>query len=250
MADKTQNQTVEEKLINLYKLQVTDSKIDAIRILRGELPLQVKDLEDELAGLETRLTRIEEANKELKEQIAGKEIAIKESKALIERYEKQQDNVKNSREFDSLNKETEFQKLEIELSNKRIKEYKAKLAENKERIASVKQSILDKKEDLAAKQQELDNIVNETEKDEKALIKKSEKLEKLIDDRLLRAYKRIRANVKNKLAVVPVDRSSCGGCFNQIPPQRQLDVASRKKIIVCEHCGRILVDPAMQDEVK
>ncbi len=249
MTENIQNHTVEEKLLNLFKLQSIDSQIDEIRTLRGELPLQVKDLEDEVAGLQTRIEKVENDNKELKKQIAEKEHSVKESNGLIEKYEKQQNTVRNNREFDSLNKEVEFQKLEIELSGKRIKEYKFKITENKDRIDEIKQRIAEKNEELNAKRVELEGIVSETQKDETDLVRQSEYLEKLIESRLLIAYKRIRGNVKNKLAIVSVNRDSCGGCFAKIPPQRQLDISTRKKITVCEHCGRILVDAAMREDI-
>ncbi len=250
MSDSIKNQTVEVKLLHLFKLQSIDSQIDEIRILRGELPIQVKDLEDEIAGLQTRIDKIENENKELKKQIAEKDHSVKESNGLIEKYEKQQNNVRNNREFDALNKEIEFQKLEIELSTKRIKEYKSKISDNKERIDEIKRRVAERNEELTAKKAELASIVSETSKEEAELVKTSEKLDKLIEPRLLVAYKRIRGNVKNKLAIVSINRDSCGGCFAKIPPQRQLDISTRKKIIVCEHCGRILVDAVMIDEIE
>jgi len=237
--------TVEERLQALYDLQLIDSKIDKIRTIRGELPLEVQDLEDEVAGLETRVGKIEETTQSLESDISAKKNQIEECKAMIKKYTEQQNNVRNNREYDSLTKEIEFQTLEIELAEKRIKEYKAKI-ENKVEIAEEsKQKLTNTKEELEVKKSELDEIIAETEKEEKELLKESEKAQKVIEDRLLTAYKRIRDNARNGLAVVPVERSACGGCFNKIPPQRQLDINTHKKVIVCEHCGRILIDPKM-----
>jgi len=246
MAKKASKEaTVEERLQALYDLQVIDSKIDKIRTVRGELPLEVQDLEDEVAGLETRIEKADEAIKALESDISAKKIQIDESKAAIKKYEEQQKNVRNNREYDSLSKEIEFQSLEIELSEKRIKEFKAKI-ENKQEINDAsKEKLKETKAELDHKKNELDEIIAETEKEEKELLKKSGKAEEVIEDRLLTAYKRIRDNARNGLAVVPVERSACGGCFNKIPPQRQLDISTHKKVIVCEHCGRILIDPKM-----
>ena len=232
----------EVKLKALYTLQSIDSKIDKIRQVRGELPLEVRDLEDEIAGLEIRLSKVDEEIKTLEQDISDKKNQIKESDALVKKYTEQQNNVRNSREFDSLTKEIEFQNLEIQLAEKRIKEFKANVENKSEVLNEGKSSLDEKKSDLSHKKEELDSIVAETEKEEKSLTKKSTTAEKEIDERLIAAYKRIRNNARNGLAVVPVERDACGGCFNKIPPQRQLDIATRKKIIVCEHCGRILVD--------
>lgn len=237
--------TVEEKLQALYDLQVIDSKIDKIRIIRGELPLEVQDLEDEMAGLETRISKSEEAINALEGDIAAKKNQIEESKAAIAKYTEQQKNVRNNREYDSLSKEIEYQTLEIELSEKRIKEYQAGIENKKEALDISKQKMEQTKNELDHKKNELDQIIKETEKEEQELLAESKKAEEVIEERLLTAYKRIRANARNGLAVVPVERSACGGCFNKIPPQRQMDINQHKKVIVCEHCGRILIDPKM-----
>jgi len=234
--------SVEDKLTALYQLQTIDSQIDRIRIVRGELPLEVQDLEDEIEGLETRIGNLEEDVKGLDSEISSKKVGIQEAEAQIAKYKEQQNNVRNNREYDSLSKEIEFQELEIKLCNKRIKEFKAQIEKKNEVVTTAKEKLEGRKLDLEAKKQELDEIVSETEKDEKSFKKKSEKAESQIDDRLLTAYKRIRGNARNGLAVVNVDRDSCGGCFSKIPPQRQMDIKSHKKVIVCENCGRILVD--------
>jgi uncharacterized protein len=234
--------SVEDKLKALFELQTVDSEIDKIKILRGELPLEVRDLEDEVAGLETRMQNIQEDLSHLTAEVLKKKNEIKESETQIKKYETQQQKVRNNREYDSLTKEVEFQNLEIQLSEKRIKEYQVLLNEKKLIIDESKKILDEKKEDLDTKRAELDSIIADTRKDEENLIKKSKSFEKIIEARLLTAYKRIRENARNGLAVVTVARDACGGCFNKIPPQRQLDVASRKKIIVCEYCGRILVD--------
>ncbi len=247
MASKTEI-TVEDKLRALYELQQVDSEIDKIRTLRGELPLEVRDLEDEIEGLQTRINNFEQEIKDLQGMIQEKKNAIKESEALIKKYEDQQMKVRNSREFDSISKEIEYQQLEIQLSKKRINEYTQQLEDKKLIIEDSKAILEEKKKDLNLKKSELDEIINDTKKDEEKFLKKSEKVEKVIEERLLNAYKRIRKNMRNGLAVVPVVRDACGGCFAKIPPQKQLDVASRKKIIVCEHCGRILVDEGILDK--
>jgi predicted nucleic acid-binding Zn-ribbon protein len=247
MAKKSSNKeaTVEERLQALYDLQLIDSKIDKIRTIRGELPLEVQDLEDEVAGLETRVEKVAETITTLETDISSKKNQIEESKAAIKKYESQQQNVRNNREFDSLSKEIEFQNLEIELAEKRIKEYQAKIESKKEINDASILKLEEVKKELEHKRGELDEIISETEKEEQELLKKSKKAEEVIEDRLLTAYKRIRDNARNGLAVVPVERSACGGCFNKIPPQRQLDINTHKKVIVCEHCGRILIDPKM-----
>ncbi len=239
---KTEETPVEDKLKALFALQQIDSKIDKIKIVRGELPLEVQDCEDVVAGLETRLAKLEEEQKELELAISDKQNLMKEAKALIKKYEKQHDNVRNNREYESISKEIEFQNLEIQLSEKRIAEAKAKIEAKQEIIDIEKEELVSRKKDLEEKQKELDEIVSETGKEEEALMKKSKTTEKKVDERLLNAYKRIRQNVANGLAVVPVERDACGGCFNKIPPQRRLDIQLHKKIIVCEHCGRVLVD--------
>lgn len=237
--------SIEKRLVALYNLQQIDSQIDKIRIIRGELPLEVEDLEDEVVGLETRITNFKQDVDALKQQIAAKDQMIKESKSLIERYQGQQNNVRNNREFESLNKEIEYQGLEIQLAEKHIREFNAALALKKEEISRAKQELEERRGDLQSKKNELADIVSETEKEEKLLLSKSQDNQKVIEDRLLNAYSRIRTNARNGLAVVMVERDACGGCFSKIPPQRQLDIKMHRKIIVCEYCGRILVDPAI-----
>jgi len=234
--------SIEEKLRALYELQNVVSDVDKIRTLRGELPLEVQDLEDEIAGLKTRLSNFDSEIKNLDTAIHNRKIAIKDSQGLIVKYTEQQNNVRNNREFDSLSKEIEFQNLEIELSEKRIKEFTAEMAEKKEAVTTSKQLLTERMEDLARKKGELEEIKQETKIEEEKLRSKSEKIELFIEPRLLTAFKRIRKNARNGLAVVTIQRDACGGCFNKIPPQRQMDIANRKKIIVCEYCGRILVD--------
>ncbi len=234
--------SIEDRLRALYELQTVVSEIDKIKTLRGELPLEVQDLEDDITGLKTRLLNLEDEIKVLETSLNNRKIAIKDSQALIARYTEQQSNVRNNREFDSLSKEIEFQTLEIELSEKRIKEFTAEITEKKEVIDTSRQLLKDQEEELSRKKNELDDITQETKIEEEKLKGKAEKIEVFIDPRLLTAFKRIRKNARNGLAVVTIQRDACGGCFNKIPPQRQLDIASRKKIIVCEYCGRILVD--------
>lgn len=233
---------ISEKLKALYELQVVASEIDKIKMLRGELPLEVQDLEDDITGLKTRVSNYEDDIKNLETSITNRRAAIKESEGLIVKYTEQQNNVRNNREYDSLNKEIEFQKLEIELSEKRIREFTVELATKKESIASSRIQLEEREEDLNRKKKELDEITSETKIEEEKLKGKADKIEDMIESRLLTAFKRIRKNARNGLAVVTVQRDACGGCFNKIPPQRQMDIANRKKIIVCEYCGRILVD--------
>ena len=235
--------SIEEKLRALHELQTVVSDIDKIKTLRGELPLEVQDLEDEIAGLKTRLINLDTEIKNLDTSINNKKIAIKDSQALITKYTEQQNNVRNNREFDSLSKEIEFQNLEIELAEKRIREFTGEMNEKSESITSSKELLTEREEDLERKKGELEEIKEETKIEEEKLKSKSEKIESFIEPRLLTAFKRIRKNARNGLAVVTIQRDACGGCFNKIPPQRQMDIASRKKIIVCEYCGRILVDP-------
>ncbi len=241
--------SVEKKLKALYHLQQIDTQIDKIKIVRGELPLEVEDLEDEIAGLETRVANFKEEKNKFEQFISDKLNAIKESKALIKRYEEQQQNVRNNREYDSLTKEIEFQNLEIQLSEKKIKESQFRLESIDSDINEAKERLELRQQDLDAKKAELTNIITETEKDEKELERKSRENESLIETRLLTAYKRIRKNARNGLAVVQIERDACGGCFNKIPPQHQLDIKLHKKIIVCEYCGRILVDKEIADSV-
>jgi len=241
---------VEDRLRALYNLQLVDSEIDKIKTLRGELPLEVQDLEDDIAGLETRLGNLRDEVSVFEKNVQKKHNEIIESEALIKKYVDQQKNVRNNREFDSLSKEIEYQNLEIELYNKKIKEFTVQIDEKKVLIKESEGTLDERKSDLETKKSELDEIIMDTQKEEEGLYKKLDKVQNLIEDRLLAAYKRIRSNARNGLAVVPVQRDACGGCFNQIPPQRQLDIKSRKKIIVCEYCGRILVDDEIINEGK
>jgi len=234
--------TIEKKLIALYSLQQIDSQVDKIRIIRGELPLEVQDLEDEIAGLETRIDNYIQETVALEKSIVEKKNVIKDCHGLIKKYEDQQMNVRNNREYDSLTKEIEFQNLEIQLSEKRIKEFQVGLEAKKEEIEQYEKVLQDRKNDIDIKKNELDDIIAETEKEETDLIKRSDENRTYIEDRLLTAYTRIRRNARNGLAVVQIERDACGGCFNKIPPQHQLDIRMHKKIIVCEYCGRILVD--------
>lgn len=247
MATKTEV-TVEEKLRALYDLQLIDSRIDEIRSVRGELPLEVEDLEDEVAGMNTRLEKLKADLEVIEEQIKEKKNNIEESKALIKKYTAQQDNVRNNREYNSLSKEVEFQELEIQLAEKNIKEYRAQIEQKNQVIEETKERFDERSEHLKHKQNELDEILKETEKEEQTLIKESENFESQIEPRLIKAYKRIRTNVKNGLAVVPVERGASGGSFFTIPPQVQMEIAGRKKIITDEHSGRILVDPDLAAE--
>ncbi len=242
--------SIEEKLVALYSLQQIDSQIDKIRIIRGELPLEVQDLEDDIAGLQTRIDNFQEGVKNFNKQISEKKQAIIDSHALIKRYEEQQMKVRNNREYDSLSKEIEFQNLEIQLAEKRIKEHTIALELTDEQIKTSKSALKERESDLRIKKSELKDIVEETEKEENNLIRKSGEFQNLIEERLLTAYTRIRKNARNGLAVVLIERDACGGCFNKIPPQHQLDIRMHKKIIVCEYCGRILVDDDIADIVK
>lgn len=241
---------VEKRLLALYSLQSIDTQIDKIRIARGELPLEVQDLEDEIVGLETRIANF-------KSEISASENAINEHKAnieihkaAIEKYTKQQDNVRNNREYESLNKEIEYKDLEIQLCERKIKEQKAAIKEKNQHVEIAKNLVETRKGDLQVKKQELEEITQEAEREEKILAEKSLEQEKLIEERYLAAYKRIRHAARNGLAVVPVERGACGGCFSQIPFQRQMEIQMHRKIIVCEHCGRILVDQNIVDRSK
>ncbi len=235
--------SIEGKLRALYELQIIDSKIDKIRTIRGELPLEVQDLEDSVAGLETRVNNLTTELSDLENQIVEKTQAIKDYKANIKKYEAQQGKVRNNREYDAITKEIEFQNLEIQLAEKRLKEAKFNIESKSEIVEKSQVDFSERKKDLKLKQSELAEIIAETEKDEKELLMASEKASDSIEDRLVNAYRRVRANTRNGLAVVPVERDACGGCFNKIPPQKQLDIRMNKKILVCEHCGRIMVDP-------
>lgn len=234
--------SVEDRLKALYQLQMIDSEVDKIRIVRGELPLEIEDLEDLIGGLQTRLEKLNSELDAINNEILTKKNANLDAEALVKRYEKQLKNIKNNREFSSLTKELEYKGLEIQLNEKHISEFQAKVLHKEEVINELKSQISDREDELSLKNKELAAIIKETEKEEKALLKKSEKAQVVIEERLLSAYNRIRGKVRNGLAVVSVDRDACGGCFNQIPPQRQLDIQMHKKVIVCEHCGRILVD--------
>ncbi len=240
--------SIEEKLKALYELQLVDSEIDKIKILRGELPLEVQDLEDEIAGLNTRIKNLFDECKNLEQAVANKKTEIANANALIKKYQEQQENVRNNREYDSLSKEIEFQTLEIELCEKRIKEFTSQIKAKKEQIDSYTKTLKEREQDLKNKKKELDDIITETQKEEEQLLKRSKEIEKIVEPRLITAYKRIRSNARNGLAVVTVERDACGGCFAKIPPQRQLEIRSRKKIIVCEYCGRILVDKNIIDK--
>lgn len=234
--------SIENKLRFLYELQLIDSKIDEIIRLRGELPLEVQDLEDEIGGLETRMKNYQSEAREMESMVLKKKNDIETSKALIQKYSEQQKNVRNNREFDSLSKEIEFQTLEIELSEKKIREFSFQGKEKKRLVEETTNILNDKKIALETKQKELEEITNETQREEDEFRKSSEAYKEKIEVRLYNAYQRIRANARNGLAVVSVSRDACGGCFNRIPPQRQVDIKLSKKIIVCEYCGRILID--------
>ncbi len=237
--------TVEEKLTALYTLQSMLSEIDRIKTLRGELPLEVQDLEDDIAGLQTRIENLDNEVTELQTAIAQKKIEIENARTLISKYTAQQENVRNNREFDFLTKEIEFQNLEIELCEKRIREFTQSTNNKKEDKERANSLLIERQADLMNKKSELDEIIAETRQDEESLREKTQVLETQIESRLITAFKRIRKNARNGLAVVYIQRDACGGCFNKIPPQRQLDVKLRKKIIVCEYCGRIMIDPEL-----
>ncbi len=247
---KTKEVTVEDKLRALYDLQLIDSRIDEIKNMRGELPLEVNDLEDEIAGLQTRLNNFSTDIENLETAIANKNNNIEEAKSLSKKYQEQQKNVRNNREFDSISKEIEYQDLEIQLAEKHIREFQAKIAQKNEIIDAAKEKIGEKETHLKHKQDELNSIMEETKKEENLLHKKSEEFGKLIDERLLMAYNRIRSTVRNGLAVVTIERGASGGSFFTIPPQRQVEIASRKKIITDEHSGRILIDANLAEEEK
>jgi uncharacterized protein len=249
VADEKGEISIEKKLIALYNLQQIDSQVDKIRIIRGELPLEVQDLEDEIVGLETRIDNYVQEAMGLEKSITEKKNAIKDSQMLIKKYEDQQMNVRNNREYDSLTKEIEFQNLEIQLSEKRIREFQQAVETQKIEIEHYQKVLSDRKSDLEIKKNELDDIVAETEKEENALIRNSEENRKFVEERLITAYTRIRKNARNGLAVVQIERDACGGCFNKIPPQHQLDIRMHKKIIVCEYCGRILVDDGIVNAI-
>lgn len=246
----TKEMTVEEKLRALYDLQLIDSRIDEIRNVRGELPLEVEDLEDEVAGMNTRLEKLNNDLSDIEDQIKAKKNAIDSHQVAIKKYNEQQKEVRNNREFNSLTKEIEFQELEIQLAEKQIKEMKASIEHKKALVESTSEKLEEKVTHLKHKKSELDSIMSETQKEENFLLEKSSEFEKLIEERLLNAYKRIRTNVRNGLAVVSIERGASAGSFFTIPPQTQVEIASRKKILTDEHSGRILVDAVLAQEEK
>ncbi|MEO6637238.1 MAG: C4-type zinc ribbon domain-containing protein [Ginsengibacter sp.] len=241
--------SVEEKLLSLVKLQKVDSKLDGIQILKGELPIEVSDLEDEIEGLHARQNRIEEEINGMQQFIEDKKNIIKDAGELVKKYEKQSDNVKNNREFEAINKEIEMQTLETKLAEKHIKDATEDIGEKAKQLELAKKAVATKETNLKGKKGELEKIIGETDKEEKNYNKQADSAREHVDERLLVSYDRIRKNYRNGLAVVPVERDSCGGCFNAIPPQKQSDIKQRKKIIVCENCGRILVDDELNDAV-
>lgn len=242
--------SVEEKLSSLVRLQKIDSKLDEIQILKGELPMEVKDLEDEIEGLHARQTRIEEEINGIQEFIEQKNQGINESQALIKKYDKQSENVKNSREFEALNKEIEMQHLEEKLCEKHIKDATEEIADKARQLELAKKAVSTKESNLSGKKSELEKIINETVKEETQHRNSATEARAHADERLLSSYDRIRKNYRNGLAVVPVERDSCGGCFHAIPPQKQSEIKLRKKIMVCENCGRILSDSDLHDAVE
>ena len=246
--EKKNELTVTEKLKNLYKLQLVDSKLDEIKNQRGELPLEVRDLEDEIAGLETRISNYNQEIKDLNAQISTSERKRMEAEALLKRYQEQQNNVRNNREFDALTKEIENQDLDMQLCEKNIRVSKEEIENKNNMISEAKEHLAERRKDLELKKVELENIISETKAEEEKLNAEREEISQNIEPRLLFAYTRIRNNARNKLAVVTIERDACRGCFNKIPPQRQLDIKSSKKIIPCEYCGRILVDPEILDK--
>ena len=237
--------SVEEKLRTLYQLQTALSAIDEKKALRGELPLEVQDLEDDIAGLSIRIEKIQRDIEEFRQAVSQKKAEIAEAQASVERYKSQLNDVKNNREYDTLSKEIEFQTLEIELCNKKIKEALVRISEKENELGMSEETLADRRNDLELKKSELDEIMEETRAEEEILKQKVKELEVKIEPRLLMSFKRIRKNARNGLGVVYVQRDACGGCFNKIPPQRQLDIRMHKKIIVCEYCGRILIDPEL-----
>lgn len=241
--------SVEQKLKALYKLQVIDSKIDKLRSVRGELPMEVADLEDELAGLETRSENLDAEIRQMENSISANKTKIMDAKANIKKYEKQLDNVKNNREFDALNKEIEIAGLEVQAAEKKIKNAQFDIEQKTQAKEVLTGELEGRKIDLKNKKAELDTIVEETEKEESSLLALREKAVVGIDERLLKGYNSIRGSVKNGIGIAIIERDSCGGCFSKIPPQRQADIRQRKKILVCEHCGRVLVDPQLAEEV-
>ncbi len=247
---KKKELSVEDRLRALYDLQLIDSRVDEIRNVRGELPLEVRDLEDDVEGFKNRVEKLEENLTEIDNQIKSKKILIEEATGLIKKYTEQQKNVRNNREFNSLTKEVEFQELEIQLADKHIKEFNAQMEQKNVVIASTKERLEERETHLKHKKADLNAILAETEKEEKLLLSKSDDYKKDIEERLVKAYVKIRTNVKNGLAIVPIERGASGGSYFTIPPQVQMEIASRKKIITDEHSGRILVDAALAEEQK
>lgn len=243
-------QTIEQKLKALWLLQSIHTKTDRIRQVRGELPMEVGDLEDEIAGLETRIEKIRSELDELEDSIVNRRNMIKDSQAAIKKYEGQLNEVKNNREYDAINKEIEIQGLDIQVSEKKIREFEFEIRSKTETYESTLQTLEASRKDLEIKKGELDTITAETQKEEDELLGQAEEAEKAIEERLIRVYRRLRTSFKNGLGVVSIDRDSCSGCHNKIPPQMQLEIRQRKKIIVCEHCGRVLVDEALVQEVE
>ena len=241
----SENLSVEERLKSLYELQTVLSEIDRIKIIRGELPIEVQDLEDDIARLHTRISNYNNDIEELRRKLVDEKNAIQEAQAKIARYKEQLDNVRNNREFDLLTKEVEFQTLEIELCEKHINEFNRAIENKKADIEKTNGDLADREHILEDKKRELDEIVSETRQDEERLREKAKELEPRIDERTLNAFKRIRKNARNGLGVVYIQRNACGGCFNRIPPQKQLEIKMHKKIIVCEYCGRIMIDPEL-----
>lgn len=241
---------VAEKLKQIYQLQLIDSKIDEIQVLKGELPIEVSDLEDEITGLETRTAKLKAKIQDIDNEISSHNANIKESNLLIERYEKQLDDVKNNREFEALTKEIEMQNLEIQLSEKKIRDTAVTKEAREETLKEADARLESKKEDLAQKKVELEKIITKTDTEERKLRKKSEKARLDIEERVLRSYDRIRGRYRNGLAVVRVKRDSCGGCFNRIPPQLQIEIGLYKNLMACEHCGRVLVDDVIAEELE
>ena len=241
------DKSIENTLVGLYKLQTICSKIDKVRINRGELPLEVRDLEDTCMGLQSRIDKYQEAIKEWQQETLAKKEGIKKSQSQIAKYEEQQNNVRNNREYDALSKEIEYENLEIQVCDKKIKEFGAKIADKQEEISKLTAELTSHQADLKVKKDELDEIIAETQKEEESLLAEKEQQEQLLEPRMLAAFNRIRTGCKNGLATVRVERNACGGCFSQIPSQRQIDIKMHKKIIICEFCGRILIDDTIAE---
>jgi uncharacterized protein len=241
--------SVEEKLRSLIALQKIESKIDEIQVIRGELPVEVKDLEDELQGLNARLHRVEEEVNGINEFIESKKNAKKEAEELLAKYEKQSENVKNNREFEAINKEIEMQQLEMKLMDKHVKDALEEISEKSKSLEAAKKAITAKENVLESKRTELEKVIASTDKEEKQYTRQVDDARAAVEDRLLLSYNRIRSNFRNGLAVVPVERDACGGCFNAVPPQKQSEIRQRKKIMICENCGRVLVDNELHADV-